>query len=183
MENFDAEGMESIAAYAPLRIALLGLVRTLFGLMIGVMAALTLWACWAGEMKPQNPGDMPAWWMYLVGAGLGFGAFCLVTGGIGRVVGAFARGCYFRAGQPGIAIRLPKMGWFGLFKVVEYRLGWENVKQIVHFTHRVNLIPVARELRIELYSGGTVVVERHFFSTGVKDIQQRLLAIQPVGAR
>lgn len=182
MENFDAAGMNDVAVYAPVRIALLGLVRIVYGLLIGVMGGAVLWAWWAGDAKPQNPGDMPAWWMGLIGAGFAFAAFCLVSGGIGRIVSAFARG-FFRAGPAGIFVRLPKIGWFGRFKTLEYRISWENVSQIVHFTHRTNLIPVATELRIELYSGGTLVIERRFFSPSAKEIQSRLLAIEAVAGR
>lgn len=183
VENLDAVGMQSITAYSPTRILLLGLVRTVFGLLIGVMAAVTIWACTAGEFKPTKPGDMPVWWMYLVGAALAFGAFVLVSGGIGRMVGAFARDCYFRAGPGGLAIRLPKNGWFGRFRVVEYRLRWPEINGLVHFTHRVNLIPVSTELRIELVSGATIVVERHFFGDSIKAIQQRLMTLHAVAGR
>jgi len=183
MENFDAVGMECIAVYSPVRIALLGLVRTIFGLLIGIMAAVAIWATLGGEMKPKNPGDMPEWWMFLVGAGLAFAAFCFVTGGVGRMLSAFARDCYFRAGPEGIAVRLPRNGWFGRYKMITHRLGWDQVKQFVHFTHRVNFIPVSTELRIVLYSGGVIVIERHFFSAGVKAIQRKLLTIQAVAAQ
>lgn len=183
IENWAAAGMEDVAAYAPVRIVLLGLVRIVFGLLIVGIGAVAVWAAAAGDTKPKNPGDMPAWWMYVVGAGFAFGGFCLLSGGVGRIISAFARDCYFRGGPGGIAVRFPKHGWFGRYKTVEYRPGWDNVKQLVHFTHRVNLIPVSRALHIELKSGGTIVIDRYLFSSSVKQIQRRLLAIQALVGR
>jgi hypothetical protein len=175
--------MQSVTSYAPARIVLLGVARTIFGLLIGLMGALAIWAASAGEMNPTKPGDMPSWWMVVVGAALAFTGFCFVSGGVGRMVSAFARDCYFRAGPEGIAIRLPKQGWFGRFRLTEYRFRWDEIKQLVHFTHRVNLIPVSRELRIEPQTGKTVSIPRHYFSASVKAIQQQLLAIQALVGR
>jgi hypothetical protein len=172
--------MQPVTSYAPVRIVLLAVVRTIFGLLIGLMGALTLWATWGGEMRPIKPGDMPVWWIYLVGAALAFAGFCFVSGGLGRMVSAFARNCYFKAGPGGMAIRLPKQGWFGRFRLVEYNLRWNEIKQVVHFTHRINLIPVSSELRIELEAGGRVTIERHYFSSSVKQIQEELLTIRAV---
>jgi hypothetical protein len=67
--------------------------------------------------------------------------------------------------------------------MVEYRFKWEEIKQLVHFTHRINLIPVSRELRIEPREGKTVVVERFYFSESIKEIQRRLLAVQASAGR
>ncbi len=183
MENFDATGMQTVTSYAPARIVLLAAMRTIFGLLIGLMGALAIWATWGGDMKPTQPGDMPVWWMYLVGAALSFTGFCFVSGGLGRIVSALARNCYFKAGPDGIAIRLPKQGWFGRFRLVEYNLRWNEIKQLIHFTHRINLIPVSAELRIELQAGGRVTIERHFFSSGVKEIQQKLSTIEAAVGR
>ncbi|MGA3334289.1 MAG: hypothetical protein ABSC62_09020 [Terracidiphilus sp.] len=183
MENFDATGMQIVTSYAPARIVLLAAMRTIFGLLIGLMGALAIWATWGGDMKPTQPGDMPVWWMYLVGAALAFTGFCFVSGGLGRIVSALARNCYFKAGPDGIAISLPQQGWFGRYRLVEYNLRWNEIKQLVHFTHRINLIPVSTELRIELQAGGRVTVERHFFSASVKEIQQKLSTIEAAVGR
>jgi len=183
LENFDAEGMQTVTSYAPARIVLLAVVRTIFGLLIGLMGALTIWATSTGDMKPTNPGDMPSWWMVLVGAALAFAGFCFVSGGVGRMVSAFARNCYFKAGPGGITIRLPKQGWFGRFRMVEHNLRWNEIKQLMHFTHRINLIPVATELRIEPRTGKAVEIQRHYFSASVKEIQQRLATIQAIAVR
>jgi glycosyltransferase involved in cell wall biosynthesis len=183
VENFDASGMQDVTSYARVQIALLGLVRIVFGLLLGVAGAAVLWATANGEFEPTKPGDMPHWWMYVVGSGVAFAAFVFATGGLGRFVSAFARGCYFRAGPDGIAIRLPKMRWFGLYRIVEHRLQWHQIKRFVYVIHRHNLIPMARELQIEVYSGETVAVERHFFSDNIKTIQQKLLQVQATVGR
>ncbi len=183
LENFDAAGMQIVTSYAPARIVLLAVVRTVFGLLIGLMGALAIWATWGGDMKPTKPGDMPVWWMYLVGAALAFTGFCFVSGGVGRTVSAFARNCFFKAGPGGIAIRMPKQGWFGRFRVVEYKFRWNEIRQIVRFVHRVNLIPLSRELRIELKSGARLAVARHYFSGSPQAIQLQLSYIAGVAGR
>jgi hypothetical protein len=94
------------------------------------------------------------------------------------VVSAFAKDCYFRAGPDGIAIRLPVQGWFGRYRMTEYNFRWSEIKQLVHFTHSLNLIPISRELRIELEDGRTAVIQRHYFLANVKSLQQQLLTIR-----
>ncbi len=183
MENLDARGMQRITSYAPARIMALGLVRAIFGLLIGLMGALTIWATSAGEMKPTKPGDMPSWWMMLVGAALAFIGFCFVSGAVGRIISAFAGNCYFKAGPDGIAIRLPVQGWFGRFRLVEYDFRWDEIRRLVNFTHRINLIPVSRELQIEPRTGKTISIPRHYFSARVKSIQQQLLTIQAIAGK
>jgi hypothetical protein len=178
---FDARqsNMQVVTTYAPVRIALAGILRLIFGLIVAVPAGLLIWIGPNGEAgAPHNPGDMPPWWMFLVGLVLGFVAFCITTGGLGRVVSAFARDCYFRAGPDGLAIRLPVQGWFGRFRMTEYNFQWGEIKQLVHFTHSINLIPISRELRIELEDGKTVTIKRHYFSASVKSLQQQLATIR-----
>lgn len=177
---FDARqsNMQDVTTYAPVRIALLGIVRAIFGLLIALMGVVAVWATASGDSAPRNPGDMPSWWLMLVGLVLSFVGFAFVAGGVGRLISAFAKDCYFRAGPDGLAIRVPVQGWFGRFKLTEYDFQWSEIKQLVHFTHSVNLIPVSRELRIELESGKTVIIKRHYFSASVKSLQQQLATIQ-----
>jgi hypothetical protein len=178
VENLDASGMQSVTTYAPARIVVLGVMKAIFGVLVLGLGAIAIWATAAGDMAPKQPGDMPSWWMMLVGAVLAFVGFTILCGGVGRMVSAFARDCYFRAGPQGIAIRVPKQGWFGRFQLAEYRFRWEEIKQLVHFTHRINLIPVSRELRIEPQAGKTISIPRFYFSASVKNIQQQLSTIQ-----
>jgi len=171
--------LQDVTTYAPVRIALLGILRFIFGLLVAVPAGLLIWIGPNGEAgAPHNPGDMPPWWMFFVGLVLGFVAFAIAAGGVGRVVSAFAKDCYFRAGPEGIAIRLPVQGWFGRFRMTEYNFRWSEIRQLVHFTHSINLIPISRELRIELEDGKTVTIKRHYFSANVKSLQQQLLTIR-----
>jgi hypothetical protein len=174
---FDARqsNMQDVTTYAPVRIALLGIVRAIFGLLVAVMGVVAVWATASGDSAPRQPGDMPSWWMSLVGLALGIGGFAIASGGVGRLISAFAQDCYFRAGPDGVAIRLPVQGWFGRFKLTEYNFQWSEIKQLVHFTHSINLIPVSRELRVELETGKTIVIQRHYFSASVKSLQQQLM--------
>ena len=179
MFDIRQSNMQDVTTYAPVRIALLGILRTIFGLIVAVPAGLLIWIGPNGEAgAPRSAGDMPPWWMFLVGLVLGFVAFSIASGGVGRVVSAFAKDCYFRAGPDGIAIRLPVQGWFGRFLMTEYNFQWGEIKQLVHFTHSINLIPISRELRIELEDGKTVTIQRHYFSASVKNLQQQLVTIR-----
>ena len=106
-----ASNMQDVTPYAPVRIALLGFLRVIFGLIVAVPAGLLIWIGPNGEAgATRAPGDMPAWWMFLIGLVLAFVAFCIVTGGVGRMVSAFAENCYLRAGPDGVSIRLPMQG-------------------------------------------------------------------------
>ncbi len=149
-----------------------------FGSALGVPAGLLIWIGPAGEVgAPRAAGDVPPWWMFLVGLVLAFVAFSFIAGGVGRLVSAFARPCFFRARPWGIAIRLPKQGWFGRFRMTEYHFQWYEIEQLVHFTHRLNLIPVSTELRVRLHGGKTVIIERFYFAASARKLQERLLAI------
>ncbi len=183
MDALNASGMQPVTVFAPVRTAILGMIRLIFGLLVGVAAVAVLWAVSVGEMKPTKPGDMPVWWMYLVGLALAFAAFSIATGGIGRMVSAFARSCCFLAGPAGLLIRVPKNGWFGRFRIIEHAIGWDEIEQIIYFVHRINLIPVSRELRLKLSGERMVVIERHFFSASVKELQGRLLSMLEVAGR
>jgi len=178
VENLDASGMQSVAPYAPARIAILGVMKAIFGLLVLGIGAILIGATATGDMAPKQPGDMPSWWMMLVGVALAFAGFAILCGGVGRMVSAFARDCYFRAGADGVAIRLPKQGWFGRFAMTGHRHKWDEIEQIVHFTHRINFIPVSRELRIRLYGGREIAIARFYFSDSVKSVQGKLAEIR-----
>ncbi len=183
MESFEARGMRPVTSYARARILLLGMTEAVFGLMVLGMGALAIWATSAGEMRPTKPGDMPEWWMYLVGAALALGGLALFTSGLGRMLSGFARNCFFMAGPDGIAVRMPKQGWFGHFRVVEYELNWNQIAQFVRTIHRAHMIPVGSDLRIEMKDGGRVVIARHYFRDSVKEIEQQLLTKQTTMGR
>jgi len=178
MASYPSSGTECVASYSPARIALLGSVRIVIGLLVAAVAVLTLWETSAGNVKPGEASILPHWWMYAVCAALIAGALCLITGGVGRIVSSFADDCYFCAGLEGIAVRLPRQGWFGRFRLTEYRIHWDEIRQLVCTTHRVNMIPVGRELRIVRNEGKPITIERHFFTTDVREIQGKLMTIR-----
>lgn len=183
---FDARqsSMRDLTEYAPIRVALTGVWRILFGALVAIPGGLLIWIGPNGEAgAPRAPGDMPPWWLYLVGFGLAFFALTLITGGIGRIVSAFAGDCHFRAGAEGMAVRLPKMGWFGRFKLVDYQFKWEEIESLIHFTRSINLIPVARELHIHLYGGKEVTIERFYFSASIKRLREELMNIRALAGK
>jgi hypothetical protein len=170
--------MRDLTPYAPVRVALTGIWRIVFGLLLGVPAGAFIWIGPNGEPGAvRAPGDMPAWWMFLVGLALAVTALSFVTGGVGRVVSAFSRKCYLRAGPEGMEFRIPTPGWFGRFRLTERRFAWSEIKQLVHFTHEVNGIPVSTELRIHLQDGNMIQIERCYFSANTKTLQERLSAL------
>src|SRR5579863_6561113 len=122
MQDLVARGMQPVTSYAPARILLLGLAEAVFGLLVLGMGAVAIWATSVGEMRPTKPGDMPEWWMYFVGSALALGGLALFASGLGRMLSALARNCFFMAGPEGIMLRMPKQGWFGRFRMVEYDL-------------------------------------------------------------
>ena len=178
---FDARqsNMKDLTAYAPFRVVLTGLWRIVFGALLAIPAGALIYIGPSGEPgATRAPGDMPAWWMFVVGLGLGVAALAFIAGGMGRIVSSLARDCYFRAGTDGLAIRLPRQGWFGRFKMMEYQYKWAEIEQLIHFTRSLNLIPVARELHIRLYGGKEVTIERFYFSKSIKRLREELMAIQ-----
>ena len=183
MESVGVKGFDHITDNAPARIVTHGVVRLIFGLLIGGLGVLTIWAEATGDMTPTKPGDMPVWWMILVGAALAFTGFCFVSRAVGRIISAFARYCYISGGPAGIKFRMPKQAWFGRFRMVDYNFAWNEVKRLVYFTHRVNFIPVSTELRIELRNGKTVSIPRHYFSMSSKEIHQQLTRYSPSAGR
>jgi hypothetical protein len=177
---FDARqsNLRDVTSYAPIRIVLMGLVRGVFGLLVMGMGALAIFATAAGETKPTQPGDMPSLWMGLVGAALAIFGLVLASGGAGRIVSAFAGGCYLKAGPEGLAVRMPLQTWYGPFKLVEYHHKWEEIEQLYDLTRKVNLIPVARELHIRVYGGTEITIQRFYFSASVKRILDELLRVR-----
>ena len=183
MEGPVLMGFDYITDYAPARILALGVARLLFGLLIGFMGALTIWATSVGEMKPSKPGDMPSAGMYIVGAALAFTGFCFASGAVGRIISAFARNCYLSAGPGGIKFRIPVQGWFGRFRMADYNLAWSEINRLAHFTNRVNYVPLSRELRIELKNGKMISIPRHYFVMSPREIEDQLARYSPVVGR
>jgi len=167
--------LRNISSYSRVRIALLGLVRAAFGLLVMGVGAGLAWAAVNGDMKPTHSGDMPSWWMVLVGAALAFFGFTLASGGLGRLASAFVGDCYLKAGPEGLAVRFPVMGWFGIFKVVDHQYKWEEIESIYPLTNTINLIPTTRELHIRLFGGKDIEIARSCFSASSKRLCAALL--------
>lgn len=178
MEKFDFGDLQDLTSYSPVRVLLSGFLRTIFGLFAALIPGVLIWAVLSGDIGSQKPGDLPPWAMLSVGAVLGLVVLAILAGGMGRMVSAFAGGCYFRAGHDGLAVRFPQQGWFGRYTVNVYRFQWSEIEQIVHFTHRINFIPVATALRICPVGGKMIEVERRYFAKSSRQLQKDLLALQ-----
>ena len=169
--------LQDVTKYSPIRVAMAGIRRVIFGMLLAVPGVAFVWLGPNGEPgATRAPGDMPAWWMFVVGLAFSFAAFCFITGGVGRIISAFMRDCYFRAGTEGMAIRVPKQGWFGRFKVMEYPYKWEEVERIINITRSVNFIPIGSELNIRVYGGKEITIERYYFSSSAKKLCADFLA-------
>lgn len=178
MDNYELGDLQDVTKYAPVRVFLSGVWRTLFGLLTALIPALLVWMALGGDSQPRKAGDLPPWAMLIVAAALGIVVLGILGGGIGRILSAFTGGCFFRAGRDGMAIRFPRRGWFGRFSVQLYRFKWSEIDQIVHFTYRVNLIPVSTALHIYPKGGKRIEVERMYFSKSSKQLQKELVALQ-----
>jgi hypothetical protein len=179
VENFELGDLQDLAKYAPVRVFLSGLWRTIFGLFVATIPAVIIWiGLHSDDAAPRTAGDLPPWGLFLVGAVLSLIALGILTGGIGRIISAFSGNCYFRAGRDGIEFRFPKQGWFGRFHVNLYRFKWSEIDQIVHFTYRINLIPVSTALHIYPVGGKKIEVERMYFRKSSKELQKDLLTLQ-----
>lgn len=179
MENLEFGDLQDLTHYAPVRVFLSGFWRTLFGLVVSTIPAVLIWMSLHSEdSAPRKAGDLPPWGLFLVGLVLSLIAIGILTGGIGRIISAFSRDCFFRAGRDGLAFRFPKQGWFGRFRLQLYRFKWSEIDQIVHFTYRVNLIPVSTSLHIYPVGGKKIEVERMYFAKNSKELQKSLLSLQ-----
>lgn len=167
---FDARqsNLQDVTKYAPIRILLRGAAKAFFGVFVTGIGAVAFGAALTSDHGQRQSGDMPWWWMFIVGAAIGIVGLAFLSGGLGQMVSAFARGCYLKAGPEGMAVRVPKQGWFGRFRVVEYQFQWNEVEELIHFTRSLNLIPIARELHIRLFGGKQIVIERCYFSASVR---------------
>lgn len=171
--------MQDVTTYSRIRVAMAGIRRVIFGALLAAPGGALVWIGPNGEPgATRAPGDMPAWWMFVVGLAFSFAAFCFITGGVGRVISAFASKCYFRAGMEGMAIRVPLQGWFGRFKVMEYPYRWEEVERIIPITRSVNFIPIASELNIRVFGGKEITIERYYFSSSAKKLCKDFLAVR-----
>jgi len=178
---FDARqsSMQDVTTYSPIRVAMAGIRRVIFGALLAAPGVALVWIGPNGEPgATRAPGDMPAWWMFVVGLAFSIAAFCFITGGVGRVISAFVRDCFFRAGLEGMAIRLPKQGWFGRFKVMEYPYKWEEVERITPITRSINFIPIGSELNIRVFGGKEITIERYYFSSSAKKLSADFLAVR-----
>jgi hypothetical protein len=131
-------GMIEVARYAPVRIVLVGIGRMIIGAVALALGALIVFITTRAPAAAPSAADRPAWLIPLIGAFFLFVGLAIFLGGVGRTLSAFARNCYLRASQEGIALRLPVQGWFGPFRLREFQLRWSEIAELVHFTYRVN---------------------------------------------
>jgi hypothetical protein len=175
--------MADLASYAPARIALAGLGRTLIGAIPLAIAVLLAVVTSRMPAVPKSAADPPPWLFAAIGLFFLLVGVLIFSGGIGRICCAFARNCHLRAGPQGMALRFPELGWLGRFRVREYSIPWRDVTRLVHFTYRISGIPTSRELRIQLRNGKTIKIPRYFFSQPIELVEHRLREIMAQAAR
>jgi hypothetical protein len=176
--NVEAPDMRDVTTYAPVRVFLSGFFWFLLGGVMAIVADACIFALMKTSAQQPSANDPPKWLIYMVVLLFVFLASLGLSSGLGRIISAFSRRCFFRAGRDGIAIRMPKRGWFGRFHLADYRLKWSEVERLVHFTYRTNGIPTATELRIYTRAGTMIRVERMYFSASAMGLQSHLLTIQ-----
>ena len=183
MSGNETLDLHDLTTYSRARVFLSGLWRLIFGLAFGVVLYALVYALAKTAGQPHSAADPPRRLIALAPLIIGLVAVLAISSGLGRMVSAFAKNCFFRAGREGISIRLPVRGWFGRFRLAEYWIKWSDVKQVVHFTYRTNGIATSTQLRIRLQDGTRLTVDRMYFSASVRWLQEQLLAIQATVGR
>jgi hypothetical protein len=183
MSGNEALDLRDLTTYSPVRVFLSGLWRLIFGAVFAVVFYALLFAMAKTAGQPHSAVEPPMWLIALAPLMIGLMALFSILSGLGRMVSAFAKECFFRAGRDGILVRLPVRGWFGRFRLAKYWIEWNEVREVVHFTYRINGIPTSTSLRIRLHDGSKLSVERMYFSASVRSLQTQLLAIQASAGR
>jgi hypothetical protein len=178
MSSNETLDLHDLTTYSPVRVFLSGLWWLAFGGILAVTLYALIYAMARTAAASHSAADPPRWLIYGVVLLFGLWAFSCLSGGVGRIISAFSKNCFFRAGRDGISVRLPVRGWFGRFRYAEYWIKWSEVKQVVHFTYRTNGIATSTQLRIRLQDGTRLSVPRMYFSANVKWLQEQLLTIQ-----
>jgi len=178
-EQGDSDMVE-VAHYAPFRVFLAGLGRLAIGGVFLATCVLVFYIYFSerGSLPADRSTQEMVPVLPAVGAAFGLIALLVLPGAIGRIVSAFAKGFYIRAGLSGIEIRMPRRRWWGRYRRGTWRSRWDEIAKIVHYTSRINGIPSSQELRIELVGGSRLRIERYVFSESVASIQKSLLEIR-----
>jgi hypothetical protein len=184
----DAHAMSDVTAYAPIRVIASSIMTMIFGLMMFLVTAsivglaLPRLLAHPEESDPDH-GGIPVW--LVAGVAIIFGIVSLLnlSSAVGRIVSAFSRACYFRAGPAGLAVRYPIQGWFGRFRLAEFRYRWDEIDDVILYIFRINTIPAGSALHIKLRNGYWLKIDRPYFSLSSRKLQKLLLAIQARAVR
>lgn len=170
--------MKYLTSFSPTRIFISGIWRFLFSAPLLFTGGVIIFIALQPSKAPPSAGDPPMWAMALIGVLFGLWGLMVFAGGMGRIISAFARDCFFAAGPPGVAIRYPVHGWFGRFSFSEHKLLWNDIRQIILYTYRINGIPSTTELRLQLRDGSYIKINRNNFVASSKTLQAELLALK-----
>lgn len=171
--------MTDLTSYAPVRVFLAGLWRLLFSVPLFLVAYVVFRATILNPPKAAPAaGDPPLWAIALIGVVFALFGLAVLLSGIGRIISAFARDCYFRAGPGGIAVRCPVRHWFGRYSLPAQKWGWADIDRIVHHSYRISGIPAGTELHLYFKSGKRMKIERSCFAASPAELQKELLALK-----
>jgi len=175
--------MKFLTSFSPIRIFISGLLRISFSTPLLFVGGVIIWIVLRPAKAPPSAGDPPIWTIALISIPFLFFGVMVFAGGAGRIISAFSRNCFIAAGPPGVAVRYPVHGWFGRFSFSEYKLLWNDIRQIILYTYRINGIPSTTELRLQLRDGSTIKIDRNNFAASSKTLQAELLALKAQFAR
>lgn len=170
--------MKYLTSYSPTRIFISGIWRILFSAPLLFTGSVLFFVAFRHPNAPPSAADPPMWIMAPIGFLFLLWGLMVFAGGVGRMISAFARNCFIAAGPPGVAVRYPIHGWFGRFSFSEHKLLWNDIRQIVLYTYRINGIPTTTELRLQIRDGSYIKINRNNFAASSKTLQGQLLALR-----
>src|SRR5579872_1110075 len=140
--------LEDVVHYAPIRLVISGLFNLFFGSLFFGVAGIVVYAVW-WSYQPHTQHIDPAPWPLVFAAVI---PFLLSLPGLSaalkRLVGAFARGCYLRAGRQGIELRMPTERYAFRFRIERRFLAWPEIKDVQRHVFKINGIPTSSSLRL-----------------------------------
>jgi hypothetical protein len=177
--NQSPTGLEVIARYSRIRLAISGLWNLLFGLICLAVAVFPAFIVWKANQPDATPGVVP-WPVAFAGLVPLLLSWVTLPTGLNRLRAAFERDCYLRLGPQGVELRIPRENggvWHPFrYEVSRYVLPLDYFAEVVRHVTTVNGIPTGSQLRLKFKDDSGLRIDRCYFREGTRKIQTRLLS-------